>query len=53
MPLHLAGIGCFLGEKASLPGANFYVRKIESTATFPKEGPRSSNQKLGILYDSK
>jgi hypothetical protein len=52
MPFHLPGIGRFLGERASFPGASFYVRKIESSATIPKEGPRSDNQTLGIRYDS-
>lgn len=52
MPINVPGIGRFLGQSPSWPGARFLTRKISSSVVLEKEGPQSANQLLGIQYDS-
>ncbi len=52
MPINVPGIGRFLGNQASWPTAPFFTRKISSSVILEQEGPQSSNQLLGIEYDS-
>ncbi|MCA9108767.1 MAG: pilus assembly protein [Planctomycetaceae bacterium] len=52
MPLNIPGVGKFLGEQSTLPGADFYSRKITSEATLDLASPVSENNRLGIGYDA-
>ena len=51
-PIDLPVVGRFLGQRASMPGAGFFTRKIETTLKLEKEGPKSATRTLGINYDS-